>query len=82
MTSINIIDLSRGGVRLTAPDATLEVGERYRITFRLDDTLRTEIRENIVIRIVHSDGIFGAEFLQLHCVQELDFYLKSWAVKM
>ena len=82
LATITIIDLSLGGVRFATHLSRLQVGEHYRIVFRLDDPLQTEIREDIAIRIVHTDGTLGVEFLHPECYDELDFYLTPWAVEL
>lgn len=82
LTTVTIIDLSLYGVRFTTPLSSLQVGERYRIVFRLDDAVQTEIQEEIAIRLVHTDRTFGAEFLHPKYGEELDFYLTPWAVQL
>ena len=82
LTAVTIIDLSLGGIRFRTPLCSLQVGESYRIVFNLDNTLRTEIREDIAIRLVHTDETFGAEFLHPECNDELDFYLNPWKLQL
>ena len=79
---MTIIDLSMGGVRFATHLSCLQVGESYRIVFSLDDTLQTEIREDIVLRLLHTDQTFGAEFIHPECHDELNFYLTPWAVQL
>ncbi|MDH3600358.1 MAG: PilZ domain-containing protein [Candidatus Tectomicrobia bacterium] len=81
LTTVSIIDLSLGGVRFVTPLSSFQVGERYRIVFSLDDALRTEIREDIVVRHVTDSQYFGAEFFHPECYDELDFYLTPWAIQ-
>ncbi|MDH3601023.1 MAG: PilZ domain-containing protein [Candidatus Tectomicrobia bacterium] len=81
LTPVTIIDLSLGGVRFAAQLSSLQVGESYRIGFRLDDAIQTEIQADIAIRILHTDQTFGAEFLHPECDDELDFYLNPWGVR-
>ena len=79
---VTILDLSLGGVRFATHLASLQVGESYRIVFHLDDPLRSEIREDIALRLVHTDQTFGAEFLHPECYDELDFYLNPWRIRL
>lgn len=82
VTPLTVIDLSLGGVRFTTDLSALEVGECYRIQFSLDDALQTKIHNDIVIRILHTDQTYGAEFLHPECHQELNFYLTPWGVQL
>lgn len=81
VATVTIVDLSVGGVRFTTDRTSLQVGKRYRIQFKLDDGLQTEIRADIVIRILHTDKTYGAEFLNSDCHADLDFYLAPWGMK-
>ena len=82
LTPVTIIDLSLGGVRFATDLSALQVGEIYHIVFNLDDALRTEIRQDIEIRRLHTDQTFGAEFHHPACSDELEFYLTPWGVQL
>lgn len=82
LTTVTILDLSLGGIRFATSRPALQVDEHYRIVFCLDDAVRTEIGEEMVIRLVHTDETFGAEFVHPECGEALDFYLTPWAVQL
>ncbi len=60
--SITIKDISRTGINFISwSPMDFEVGTRMMVQFRLNDTQRTEIRKEVIIRTV-SGAKIGAEF--------------------
>lgn len=56
-------------------------GARYRVVFRLNDALQSEIQEDIVVQQLYDAQTFGAEFHPSDRYNfELDFHLHPWTV--
>jgi hypothetical protein len=79
---LTITDLSLSGLRGSVTHATpLQVGARYRVVFRLNDALQSEIQEDIVVQQLYDAQTFGAEFHPSDRYNfELDFHLHPWTV--
>jgi transposase-like protein len=76
---IKIHDLSRKGLRIELmKEASLKVGDKVKVEFRLDDENKTLIRKDAVVRTIMG-RFFGMEFFSLdpHNVYDkaLGFYL-------
>lgn len=81
LASLTITDLALSGFRFSTSYPHLETGARYRVVFALNDAAHTDIREDIVVRKLHTPSAMGAEFHPPGRYNfDLDFYLKPWMV--
>ncbi len=75
VAEIVVISLSVGGVGFLIDGVSPQVGDVYTMSFILDDDLKTEVQEDIIVRHVRGDMV-GAEFTGQGCYNsDLDFYL-------
>jgi hypothetical protein len=80
---MTVVNLSVTGVHLRTPlPHMLHVDDIIDLAFGLEDGRHTEIREDIAIRLVHTDETFGAEFVEPECDEALHFYLTPWTVQI
>jgi hypothetical protein len=80
LASLTITDLSLSGFRFRTPYPHLKTGTLYSVVFSLNDAVRTEIREDIVVRQLTGHAT-EAEFHPPDRYNfDLDFYLKPWVV--
>lgn len=70
-----VTDLSRSGVRVKLNSETgVQVGDTLIIEFNLDDTNRSFISREVVVRSIH-DQLLGTEFLSTDHYDRLGSYL-------
>ena len=72
-------DLSRFGLKFeTLGNYSFELGKKVRVVFHLDDSHRTEIKKDVVVKNI-SGHVIGAEFSKLNDTEladrRLGFYL-------
>lgn len=81
LTTVNILNLSLGGVCFVADQYDIHVDKRFTISFLLDDECHTRIQEDIVARNVRGPQYIGAEFLYTDGYNfDLDFYLSPYVI--
>ncbi|OQY57522.1 MAG: hypothetical protein B6245_16595 [Desulfobacteraceae bacterium 4572_88] len=60
---MTVMDLSRSGLKFEADETgKLRVGDKLSVRFRLEDTNRTLIEKEVVIRTISGGNILGSEF--------------------
>jgi hypothetical protein len=82
LANLTITDLSLNGLCFSVSSYPhLQIGTLYTVLFRLNDVIRSEIQEDIVIRQLYNNQTVGAEFHPPDCYNfDLDFYLNPWVI--
>ncbi|ETW93033.1 MAG: hypothetical protein ETSY1_41015 [Candidatus Entotheonella factor] len=75
LAEIVVTSLSVGGVGFLVEGLAPQVGDIFTIAFSLDDDVKTEVREDIIVRNLRGE-VTGAEFIGHGTYNfDLDFYL-------
>jgi hypothetical protein len=73
---MKVTNISLGGLQFVTPDDhAIEVGQKARVAFTLDDRHQTEIIKNVIIQSVN-DHVIGCQFAEGETLEQgLRFYL-------